>query len=242
MFYDKEKVKVVPGGLPPAASIPVDGARMLRDVVARASKVLKQPVREFVTHNGDLITDLDELPDKAYALFEQDFFVYPTEEVGHKQQVGLPSWGRWRPDVTQEEYNRAARHQPPRTVTVETLSTEPRVLLVQDFIDKRECEHIIQMAQDKMDRSTIAEAGNEVKNGVGTARTSSTAWLTKSVDPLVADIRERVADLVKVPMYLAEDMQVLHYRSLSFFFLRVVVLVQSSHVSGRGHASTIGPL
>jgi hypothetical protein len=28
-------------------------------------------------------------------------------------------------------------------------------------------------------RSTIAEAGNEVKNGVGTARTSSTAWLTK---------------------------------------------------------------
>ena len=28
-------------------------------------------------------------------------------------------------------------------------------------------------------RSTIAEAGSEVKNGVGTARTSSTAWLTK---------------------------------------------------------------
>jgi hypothetical protein len=41
----------------------------------------------------------------------------------------------------------------------------------------------------------------------------------KSVDPLVADIRERVADLVKIPMYLAEDMQVLHYRSLSIFFL-----------------------
>jgi hypothetical protein len=50
MFYDKEKFKVVPGGLPPAASIPVDGARMLRDVVARASKVLKQPVRELVAH------------------------------------------------------------------------------------------------------------------------------------------------------------------------------------------------
>ena len=48
----------------------------------------------------------------------------------------------------------------------------------------------------------------------------------KSVDPLVADIRERVADLVKVPMYLAEDMQVLHYRSLSISVLRVAVLVK----------------
>jgi hypothetical protein len=50
MFYDKEKWKAVPGGLPPAASVPVDGAHMLRDVVARASKVLQQPVREVVAH------------------------------------------------------------------------------------------------------------------------------------------------------------------------------------------------
>ena len=52
---------------------------------------------------------------------------------------------------------------------------------------------------------TVSEAGTtEAKNGVGTSRTSSTAWLTKSLDPLVADIRERVADLVKVPIRPSE--------------------------------------
>ena len=101
--------------------------------------------------------------------------------------------------------------QPPRKVTVETLSTAPRVLMVEGFLNADECERIIAMASDKMDRSTIAEAGTEAKNGIGSARTSSTAWLTKDSDLLVTDIRERVADLVKVPMHLAEDMQVLHY-------------------------------
>jgi hypothetical protein len=49
--------------------------------------------------------------------------------------------------------------QPARRVTVETLSTAPRVLRVDGFLNRDECQHIIDMAGDKMDRSTIAEAG-----------------------------------------------------------------------------------
>eukprot|EP00277_Geminigera_cryophila_P035422 CAMPEP_0173121970 /NCGR_PEP_ID=MMETSP1102-20130122/53788_1 /TAXON_ID=49646 /ORGANISM="Geminigera sp., Strain Caron Lab Isolate" /LENGTH=88 /DNA_ID=CAMNT_0014029049 /DNA_START=33 /DNA_END=296 /DNA_ORIENTATION=+ len=87
MFYDAEKKEHVAGGVDGKASIALDGLRLLRDVVARASKVLKAPVRELVRANGDLIVDFNELPDKVFALFEEDFFVYPTEYAGYKQTV-----------------------------------------------------------------------------------------------------------------------------------------------------------
>ena len=39
-------------------------------------------------------------------------------------------------------------------------------------------------------------------------RTSETAWLMNKAEPLVAKIRNRVAELVQLPMTFAEDMQV----------------------------------
>jgi len=86
-FYDKEKQKLIPEGLPPAATVSLQGARRVHDVVARASQVLKKPVRELVAANGDLIADLEELPERVFALFEDDFYVFPTEHVGYVQQV-----------------------------------------------------------------------------------------------------------------------------------------------------------
>ena len=83
-----------------------------------------------------------------------------------------------------------------------------------NFLSKEECAAIVDIARcvrapergaarreltepgralrDKMGRSTIAESGSQAKNGVGEARTSSTAWLTKGVDPIVNRIRQRV--------------------------------------------------
>ena len=69
----------------------------------RASKALKTPVREFVTAKGDLIADLDELPDKAYALFDQDFFVFPTEYPGFKQVGALKSTASTRARESERE-------------------------------------------------------------------------------------------------------------------------------------------
>ena len=162
MWYDKKtQQKRLESGVEPAASVSIAGVRLLRDVVARASKALNRPVRELVAPNGELIVDLTELPPKVYALCEADFFVYPTEFPGFKQVVALPSAGRWSPGISMVDYEQAAREQPPRTVEVEVLSTEPRVLLVENFISAVEAEHIIAMAQDKMDRSMSADASSE---------------------------------------------------------------------------------
>mmetsp|Transcript_9734 Transcript_9734/g.27983 ORF Transcript_9734/g.27983 Transcript_9734/m.27983 type:complete len:492 (-) Transcript_9734:57-1532(-) len=163
----------------------------LRDLVSLATEELSKPVREFVTHEGELVASMEELPDKVYALADGQFFVFPVEKIGYQQSIFLPSADR--------------------AVTVTTLSLKPRVFRVEKFLDPNECRQIIEMSKASMSRSTIAEKGNEAKNGYDSARTSSTTWLNQRADPLVARIRQRVADLVKVPMSLAEDLQVLHY-------------------------------
>ena len=53
---------------------------------------------------------------------------------------------------------------------------------------------------------TCAGVGeNKVKDAV---RTSETAWLMNKNEPIVATVRNRVAELVQLPMNFAEDMQV----------------------------------
>lgn len=82
---------------------------------------------------------------------------------------------------------------------------------VEKFITRTEAERLRKLAEPKMEPSTVAEEGDKAVNTVTAVRTSSTAWLKEDNDETVALIRQRVADLVKVPMHLAEDMQVLHY-------------------------------
>jgi len=47
-----------PEGVVPAATVSLAGVASLRDLYARATTALRAPVREFVAHNGELVTDL----------------------------------------------------------------------------------------------------------------------------------------------------------------------------------------
>mmetsp|Transcript_30185 Transcript_30185/g.71802 ORF Transcript_30185/g.71802 Transcript_30185/m.71802 type:complete len:514 (+) Transcript_30185:127-1668(+) len=199
MFFDNATGVLHPDGVTPAAVVSLAGVATLRDLVARASTQLRAPVREFAAHNGDLVTDLREVPATVYALLDEQYYVFPTENVGHIHKVPLPSEDK--------------------EATVETLSgPTPRVFRIHSFLSKEECAAIVDIARDKMGRSTIAESGDEAKNSVGEARTSSTAWLQKGLDPVVNRIRQRVAELTKLPMSLAEDMQVLHYSKTQHYW------------------------
>jgi hypothetical protein len=50
-----------PEGVAPAATVSLAGVASLRDLYARATTALRAPVREFVAHNGELVTDLAEV-------------------------------------------------------------------------------------------------------------------------------------------------------------------------------------
>ena len=93
----------------------------------------------------------------------------------------------------------------------QVLSSTPRLMLIENFLSPSECEEIQKMAAPSMSPSTVLKQGDQSKGEEkikDSVRTSETAWLMNKEEPLVAKIRNRVAELVQLPMSFAEDMQV----------------------------------
>lgn len=111
-------------------------------------------------------------------------------------------------------------------------------MLIENFLSPSECEEIQKMAAPSMSPSTVLKQGDQSKGEEkikDSVRTSETAWLMNKEEPLVAKIRNRVAELVQLPMSFAEDMQVCAFtlqtqtraRSLSYIRAGLQGLSQS---------------
>ncbi|XP_078437005.1 putative prolyl 4-hydroxylase 6 [Wolffia australiana] len=93
---------------------------------------------------------------------------------------------------------------------VTQLSWHPRAFLYDGFLSSAECDHIIQLAKDKLEKSMVAD--NDSGEGVmSEVRTSSGMFLSKHQDAVVARIERRVASWTFLPEENGEAMQILHY-------------------------------
>ena len=169
------------------------GASPARGKEGKADK----PFISLVHRNGVSILSEQDLPadtDKLFLLVGQELFFFPDDVVGEKLSVPLPS--------------------AQRSVEVEVVSRTPRLVHIKNFLSPSECEEIMALAKPKLEPSTVLEQGDQTKgeNKVrDSVRTSDTAWLMNKNEPIVAKVRQRVAELVHLPMTFAEDMQVLRY-------------------------------
>eukprot|EP00286_Rhodomonas_abbreviata_P000695 CAMPEP_0181291050 /NCGR_PEP_ID=MMETSP1101-20121128/1750_1 /TAXON_ID=46948 /ORGANISM="Rhodomonas abbreviata, Strain Caron Lab Isolate" /LENGTH=433 /DNA_ID=CAMNT_0023395395 /DNA_START=500 /DNA_END=1801 /DNA_ORIENTATION=+ len=175
----------------PVLLLPLFGIPDFPSLLAAISKELRKPIDRLTTHTGEPVVSLHALPDSVYALQTGQLFVLAAEHDGFEQEIYLRSTNR--------------------SVVVETLSVSPRVFYVKSFLHEEECQGVKQIAESRMGYSTIAQPGKAAKMAVETARNSRTAWIHKATDPLIDAIGQRVSELSKAPMRLAEDMQVLHY-------------------------------
>ncbi|XP_019419525.1 PREDICTED: probable prolyl 4-hydroxylase 6 [Lupinus angustifolius] len=93
---------------------------------------------------------------------------------------------------------------------VTQLSWHPRAFLYKGFLSEKECDHLINMARDKLEVTTVAdiETGKAI---LSTARTSSGMFLFKSQDKVIADIEARIATWTFLPYENGEGMQILRY-------------------------------
>ncbi|XP_021771114.1 probable prolyl 4-hydroxylase 7 [Chenopodium quinoa] len=93
---------------------------------------------------------------------------------------------------------------------VTQLSWHPRAFLYKGFLTHEECDHLIQLAKDKLEKSMVAdnESGKSIPSEV---RTSSGMFLQKGQDDVVTRIEARIAAWTFLPPENGEAMQVLRY-------------------------------
>ncbi|GMY13538.1 probable prolyl 4-hydroxylase 7 [Fagus crenata] len=93
---------------------------------------------------------------------------------------------------------------------VTQLSWRPRAFIYKGFMSDEECDHLIQLARDKLEKSMVAdnESGKSIMSEV---RTSSGMFLQKSQDEVVADIEARISAWTFLPVENGENIQILHY-------------------------------
>ncbi|KAJ0042993.1 hypothetical protein Pint_19351 [Pistacia integerrima] len=87
-----------------------------------------------------------------------------------------------------------------------------RAFIYKGFLTPEECDHLIDLAKDKLEKSMVAdnESGKSIESEV---RTSSGMFLDKSQDEIVADIEDRIAAWTFLPAENGESMQILHYEN-----------------------------
>jgi prolyl 4-hydroxylase len=98
-----------------------------------------------------------------------------------------------------------------RKVSVLMRLPQPQIVLFGDFLSKNECDHLVDAARPRMQRSLTADRHTGVDQ-VDTVRTSRGMFFQRDENPLVRTIEARIARLFAWPVDHGEHLQVLHYR------------------------------
>lgn len=99
---------------------------------------------------------------------------------------------------------------------VDVWSINPRIFVLRHFLRAEECEHLIQIAREKIERSTTVDptTGEQI---LVDGRTSSGTYFWIRHDPIVTAVEERIANLVNIPVENGEGLQVLNYKPGQFY-------------------------
>jgi prolyl 4-hydroxylase len=99
----------------------------------------------------------------------------------------------------------------PKKPWIETISWSPRAFIYHGFLSDKECKHLIQLAESRLERSrVVAKAGEPDTHEV---RTSFSAGLGIGQDPVVARIEDRIAKWTRLPVENGEPIEVLRYKT-----------------------------
>lgn len=85
---------------------------------------------------------------------------------------------------------------------------DPIVWVIDDFVTPEECDHILQIADGRIQRAKVSRLGDNV---FSERRTGSVCWVKHDETPMVSGVVARVGELVGVPVNHAESLQVIHY-------------------------------
>lgn len=88
------------------------------------------------------------------------------------------------------------------------ISLEPEVFTIDNFLNNKECEHIIKLAKPHLKRSVVS---GDKKGFISDLRTNSNCWIAHDTDKITHDVAQKISKLVNIPLKNAEAFHVIHY-------------------------------
>lgn len=107
-----------------------------------------------------------------------------------------------------------------RKAVLRTLSLRPKIFEVQDFLSVNETSEILEIGEAQglvASKGIMQSADRDAIRTHTSFRTSTQAWLSNKLSPLVAQLDQRVGELTRVPVSHNEPVQLLRYGEGNYY-------------------------
>ena len=93
-----------------------------------------------------------------------------------------------------------------REIDIITKLEEPLIVILGNVLSNEECDELIRLSKDKMQRSKIGSTRE-----VDELRTSSSMFFQESENEIVARVEKRISSIMSIPIEHGEGIQILKY-------------------------------
>lgn len=105
---------------------------------------------------------------------------------------------------------RSGKVSPITLQEAKTLSSDPRIYLIENFLSRSDADRIIQLAQEGLSRAEVSgDEGGEISAG----RSGRNVWLPIELDPVISGLVFRISELLHLSIDHVESLQVVHYEN-----------------------------
>lgn len=99
---------------------------------------------------------------------------------------------------------------------MEIISTEPLILTIEDFLSNEECEHVINISKDKLNKAKTCFYSDEDEKRINSSdyigRTNKNCWIKYKTDEIIDNIYKKASKLLRCEINYFESLQVINYQ------------------------------
>ncbi|MCY9006016.1 2OG-Fe(II) oxygenase [Peribacillus frigoritolerans] len=121
-----------------------------------------------------------------------------------------------------------------REINVVARLEEPLIVVLENVLSDEECDGLIEMSKDKMNRSKIG-----VKHEVNEIRTSSSMFFQENEYDILTKIEKRISTIMNIPVEHGEGIQILKYTPGQEYKAHFDFFTSSSIAAKNNRISTI---
>ncbi|MGN1385643.1 MAG: 2OG-Fe(II) oxygenase [Bacillus sp. (in: firmicutes)] len=121
-----------------------------------------------------------------------------------------------------------------REISIIARFEEPLIVVLENVLSAEECDELILLSKDKMQRSKIGATRE-----VNAIRTSSGSFIEEDEHPSIIAIEKRISEIMNIPVDHGEGLHILHYAPGQEYKAHYDYFSASSKVASNNRISTL---